>query len=97
MRCDTAPQNRCRPLDRRIAPSLIRPTHPPLTAAAVSASGMSLGAVREAEQIDAVALAPDVDEELVGRQHIVVEPVAGEEPQHGIEILPTFVPGARPR
>ena len=56
-----------------------------------------IGAAREAEQIDAVALLPVVDQEFVGREHVVVEPVAGGEPQHEADIGADPVPRARLR
>jgi hypothetical protein len=46
-----------------------------------------IGAAGEAEQIDLVVLLPVVDQEGIGREHVVIEPIAGGEAEDRIEIL----------
>ena len=36
-------------------------------------------------------------QEGIGREHVVIEPIAGGEPQDGVEILLELVPRIRPR
>lgn len=56
-----------------------------------------IGAAGEAEQIDLVVLLPVVDQEGIGREHVVIEPIAGGEPEDRVEILLELVPRIRPR
>ena len=56
-----------------------------------------IGAAGKAEQKDLVAGLPGADQEVVGREHVVIEPIAGGEPQDGVEILLELVPRIRPR
>ncbi len=55
-----------------------------------------IGAAGKAEQVDLVAGLIGVDQEGIGREHVVIEPIAGGEPQDGVEILLQFVPRVRP-
>ena len=56
-----------------------------------------IGAAGKAEQIDLVAGLIGVHQEGIGREHVVIEPIAGGEPQDGVEILLQLVPRVRPR
>ena len=56
-----------------------------------------VGAAAEAEQIDRVALLVIVDDEFVGVEHIVVEPVAGGEPEDRGRVLHQLLPRIGPR
>ena len=55
-----------------------------------------IGAAGKAEQIDMVAGLIIVDQEGIGREHVVIEPIAGGEPQDGVEVLLQLVPRVRP-
>ena len=55
-----------------------------------------IGAAGKAEQVDLIAILVVGHQEGVGREHIVIEPIAGGEPQNGVEILPQPVPRIRP-
>ena len=56
-----------------------------------------IGAAGKAEQIDLVAMLIIARQEVIGREHVVIEPIAGGEPQDGVEILLQLVPRIRPR
>ena len=46
-----------------------------------------IGAAGKAEQVDVVAAGIVLDEEFLSGEHVVIEPVAGEEPQDRVELL----------
>jgi len=56
-----------------------------------------VGAAGKAEQIDRVAISVIVDDEFVGIEHVVVEPVAGGEPEDRRRVLHQLRPRIRPR
>jgi hypothetical protein len=47
--------------------------------------------------VDLVAFLVGVDQEFVAAEHVVIEPIAGGEPEDGVEILPQLVPRVQPR
>ncbi len=57
----------------------------------------AVGAAGKAEQVDVVAFAVMVDQEQIGGEHLVIEAVAGGEPEDGAEILLQLLPRIRPR
>jgi hypothetical protein len=56
-----------------------------------------IGAATEPEQIDVISILAGADQEFVGRKHVVIETIAGEQTENGDGVLPELPPRVRPR